>query len=73
MATMGTFFLAMIANHMIYKKAQSEMDLVTGGERLPTLEDKPNLPYVEALFLEVLRYNNVTPLGKCAEYEVCSR
>ncbi|KAB0792391.1 hypothetical protein PPYR_14350 [Photinus pyralis] len=36
-------------------KAQDEIDRVVGRERLPTLEDKPRLPYVEALALESLR------------------
>ncbi|KAB0792149.1 hypothetical protein PPYR_14349 [Photinus pyralis] len=36
-------------------KAQDELDRVVGRERLPTLEDKPQLPYVEAVVLESLR------------------
>jgi cytochrome P450 len=30
---------------------------------LPTLEDRPNLPYVDALVKEVLRWQPVVPLG----------
>lgn len=60
---MGTFFLAMLANPDVLKKAQQEIDAITGGERLPTFADKEHLPYTEAVFLEVLRFNTVTPLG----------
>lgn len=44
-------------------KAQAEIDDVVGTDRLPTAADRENLPYVNALFLEVLRWNNVAPLG----------
>ena len=47
----------------IQQKAQAEIDSVTGSNRLPTFEDRPNLPYVEALFKEVLIWNPVAPLG----------
>ena len=34
-----------------------------GGDRLPTFEDRDKLPYVAALFKEVLRWHQVTPIG----------
>jgi cytochrome P450 len=61
---MGTFLVAMLANPEVFRRAQKEVDAATGGERLPTFADKGTLPYVEALFLEVLRTNTVTPLGE---------
>ncbi|KAF8988340.1 cytochrome P450 [Cyathus striatus] len=36
---------------------------VIGSERLPTLEDRMNLPYVEALYWEVLRFYPFVPLS----------
>lgn len=36
--------------------------------RLPTLLDKPKLPYTEATILEVMRLNFVTPLGVPHQY-----
>jgi Cytochrome P450 len=45
-------------------KAQNEIDAVVGSERLPTFEDRPQLPYIDALVKEVLRWNSVTPLGE---------
>lgn len=47
----------------VQKKAQREIDTVTGGDRLATLEDLRSLPYIEAIFREILRWRPVTPLG----------
>ena len=47
----------------VQKKAQDELDIVTGRERLPTFEDRPRLPFVDAVCKEVLRWRPVTPLG----------
>jgi cytochrome P450 len=37
--------------------AQRELDAVIGSNRLPSFEDHSNLPYVEALCKEVLRWH----------------
>ena len=37
------------------KKAQSELDIVVGTDRLPDFSDLDSLPYVNALTAEVLR------------------
>src|SRR5689334_22738353 len=47
----------------VQAKAQREIDEVVGTGRLPTLDDQPNLPYVERLIQEVLRWQPVTPIG----------
>ncbi|KAF9525565.1 OrdA protein [Crepidotus variabilis] len=57
------FFLAMVLFPDVQKRAQAEIDAVVGDERLPSLADKPNLPYVSAIITEVLRWNSVGPLG----------
>lgn len=51
-------------------KAQREIDLVVGAERLPTAEDRRNLPYTECLANEVLRWNPSTPIGKWDDVEL---
>lgn len=38
-----------------YEKAQAEMDHVVGSERLPTIEDKDKLPYLECVLKETYR------------------
>lgn len=47
----------------IQKKAHIELDSVVGRERLPTFEDRPRLPLIDALCKEVMRWRPVTPLG----------
>jgi len=46
------------------QRAQEDIDYVTEGERLPTFADWERLPYINAIILEILRYNTITPLGK---------
>ncbi|KAJ7609994.1 cytochrome P450 [Mycena polygramma] len=60
---LATFFLAMLANPEAQKKAQLEIDSVTGQARLPDFNDEVHLPYVSALVKEVLRWNAVAPIG----------
>ncbi|GLB41345.1 putative cytochrome P450 family protein [Lyophyllum shimeji] len=57
------FFLAMVLFPDVLKKAQEEIDTVIGNDRLPTISDRSQLPYVSALVLEVLRWNSVIPTG----------
>ncbi|KAI0635121.1 cytochrome P450 [Trametes polyzona] len=57
------FFLAMIQHPEILERAQKELDSVVGNSRLPTFSDRPNLPYVEAVFNETLRIATPVPLG----------
>ncbi|KAF4341166.1 oxidoreductase [Fusarium beomiforme] len=58
-----TFFLAMTLFPEAQKEAQHELDQVIGTCRLPTLSDRPNLPYLNALVKEVLRWHPVGPMG----------
>ncbi|KAJ7708873.1 cytochrome P450 [Mycena rosella] len=62
-SVLGTFMLAMLRHPEIQKKAQMEIDLVVGRDRLPTLEDKPALQYITALVKELLRWKPVVPLS----------
>ena len=63
LSTLRTFFAAMAANPDVQKRAQEELDSVIGLGRLPTLEDKPSLPYISALIKECLRWRSVVPLS----------
>ncbi|KAK6331379.1 hypothetical protein TWF730_004461 [Orbilia blumenaviensis] len=62
-ASLRVFFLNMSLNPEIQKKAQEEIDRVVGPDRLPGFEDRPNLPYVEAILTETLRWMPIVPLG----------
>ncbi|KAG2116847.1 cytochrome P450 [Suillus clintonianus] len=56
-----SFFLAMTLFPDAQKKAQAEIDVVVGPDRLPSFADRESLPYTEALAKEVLRWNTVVP------------
>ncbi|KAJ7501807.1 cytochrome P450 [Mycena galericulata] len=60
---LSTFFMAMLVNPNAQRKAQTEIDAVTGGKYLPDFDDEAAMPYVSALVKEVLRWKNVTPMG----------
>ena len=62
-STIQSFFLAMTLHPAIQRRAQAELDAVVGPDRLPTMADRPRLPYVNALALEVLRSHVVAPTG----------
>ena len=53
----------MTAHPEIQDKAHEELDRVVGKERLPTMEDRENLPYIDAIVKETLRYHPPTPMG----------
>ncbi|KAF8990310.1 cytochrome P450 [Cyathus striatus] len=61
-SAMGTFFLAMLTSTDVQLKAQNEIDTVIGN-RLPEYTDRESLPYVEAVYREVMRWNPVVPLS----------
>ena len=46
----------MILYPEVLKRAQEELDRVVGKDTLPSFEDQENLPYINAIFLECLRY-----------------
>ena len=49
------FILCAVLFPVEYAKAQSELDEVVGMSRLPELDDRTSLPYVEAFLQEVYR------------------
>ncbi|KAI0646477.1 CyP450 monooxygenase [Trametes meyenii] len=69
------FFLAMTNFPDVQAKAQAELDAVVGPERLPNFDDRPALPYINALVKECLRWHVVVPLGvphRTTEDESCN-
>ena len=54
----------MLAHPEVQKRAQAELDAVVGPDRLPTINDRDRLPYIEAVLREVMRLTPVTPLGE---------
>lgn len=48
----------------VQKAAQEELDRVVGQNRLPSFKDRQDLPYINALVKETLRWNPAVPLGQ---------
>ncbi|TFY60461.1 hypothetical protein EVG20_g7406 [Dentipellis fragilis] len=67
-STLLSFLLAMLMYPNVQTRAQAELDALldppdASSSRLPTLDDRPRLPYVNALIKEVWRWNPSVPLG----------
>ena len=65
---MMTLFLAVLLHPEVQKKAQDEIDAVTGRERFPNFADRPRLPFVDAICKEVLRWRPAAPLRALDNY-----
>lgn len=62
-AILSSFFLAMIIFPDAQRKAQEEIDRAVGNDRLPSFEDRHNLPFVSGVVKEAWRWNPVGPMG----------
>jgi cytochrome P450 len=65
-AAVVSFFLAMLVYPDVQAKAQAEVDRVVGKDRLPEPEDRKEMPYIEGIVNECLRWLPVQPLGQWA-------
>ncbi|GJJ15722.1 hypothetical protein Clacol_010000 [Clathrus columnatus] len=55
------FLFTMLLHPEIQKRAHDELDKVVGPDYLPSLDDKKNLPYIQAIYNEMLRWNTIAP------------
>lgn len=62
-STLRAFFLAMSVYPDVQRRAQREIDEVVGHSRLPQLQDRASLPYINAIIKECLRWLPSVPLG----------
>jgi cytochrome P450 len=67
---MASLFLALTLYPDVQKRAQAELDFVLAGDRLPVFDDRPRLPYIDAVCKELLRWQMVTPLGAGLPFEL---
>lgn len=56
-STILSFFLTAMVYPEVQAKAQAELDRVIGRDRLPTLEDRKDLPYIDCMVWECVRWN----------------
>ena len=56
--------MIMLANNPeIQKRIQSEIDSIVARDRFPSVNDQPNLPYLEASILELMRWRTLVPFA----------
>jgi hypothetical protein len=60
---MHSLFLALVLFPQVQRRAQAELDVVIGRDRLPTFDDRPHLPYIEAFCKELMRWRMALPMG----------
>ncbi|KAM4056422.1 cytochrome p450 [Hirsutella rhossiliensis] len=62
-SNLSSFVLAMLLYPEVQRKAQKEIDSVTGPDRLPSFVDRDKLPYINGITKESLRWLPVAPIG----------
>ncbi|KAK0480063.1 cytochrome P450 [Armillaria novae-zelandiae] len=62
-AVLLSVILAFVLYPEVQAKAQAELDAVVGPTRLPMFDDRSQLPYINAILFEVLRWNPIVPMG----------
>jgi len=68
--TMTWAVLYMARYPAVQSKVQEELDRVVGQHRMPSLQDRPRLPYTEAVIMEIQRYADLLPTGV---HHICRR
>lgn len=63
MAALTGAMMALVNHPYVQSRAQAEIDVVIGRDRLPNFSDKDELPYISAICREVMRWRLVTPLA----------
>ncbi|KAF8954901.1 cytochrome P450, partial [Flammula alnicola] len=58
-----TFIYAMALYPDVQRKIQAEIDSIVGRRRMPSIQDRPELPYTCAAVKETMRWRPAAPLG----------
>ncbi|KAG7189774.1 hypothetical protein KM043_017437 [Ampulex compressa] len=61
-ATLDFLFMNMVVHQDAQRKVHEELDSVVTSDRLPDLNDRPKLSYLEAVLTESMRMWTVTPI-----------
>ncbi len=62
-SALSVLLLAMTLYPDVLKRGQDEIDAVVGIDRQPGFQDQNDLPYINAIVKEVLRWRPIAPLG----------
>ncbi|KAG1780981.1 cytochrome P450 [Suillus placidus] len=62
-SALQTFLLAMVLYPDVQAQARAEIDQAVRHDKMPCLDDRASLPYLDAILREVLRWYPLTPLG----------
>ncbi|KAK1978583.1 cytochrome P450 [Colletotrichum cereale] len=62
-AILSWLVVAMITYPVYMHKVQAMLDEVVGNERMPVYADKAQLPYIDAMMEEVMRWRPILPAG----------
>jgi len=60
---LANFVYGMAAHPHIQEKARKVLDSVIGTDRLPNFDDRLDMPYIEAVVYELLRWRPPVPLS----------
>ncbi|XP_043535724.1 cytochrome P450 2D17-like isoform X1 [Chiloscyllium plagiosum] len=63
MTTLRWALLYMMAYPDVQENCQKEIDEVIGSSRDPSLDDRPKMPYVNAVIHEIQRFGNIIPFS----------
>lgn len=61
--TLSWAILLMMSYPEVQEKVQNEIKLVIGSERSPTMNDRIQMPYTNAVIQELQRYANILPVN----------
>jgi Cytochrome P450 len=65
-SVLHTFLLAMVLYPDVQALARAEIDQVVRHNKMPCLNDRASLPYIDAILREVMRWYPPAPLGLSA-------
>ncbi|KAG2056804.1 cytochrome P450 [Suillus hirtellus] len=62
-SALQTFLLAMVLYPDVQARARTEIDQAVKHDKMPCLDDRASMPYLDAILREVLRWYPIAPLG----------
>jgi cytochrome P450 len=59
--------MAMLLYPDVQARARAEINSVVKHDQMPSIDDRPSLPYLDAVLREVLRWYPPIPLGRFSD------